>query len=159
MKPGEKPDPTVILGRMGEEGTCLITGAKLDLTYIPVDLDPSNILPSNMACLSNTVAKGITYSYYYELAFGEYKVLFDTPPEFEAYNTAIIGALPSSDFSYQAPLGSQNLVSVFEGLTARHLKGIFRVSYASYILDRTQYQGYLYRALLKKQSSSLIHTL
>lgn len=164
IEPGEKPDPKVILKRMGEDGVCLLTGSKLDVGYMPVDLDPSNVLPSNMVCISNDVAKDITYSYYYEVLFGPYKVLFDTPPQFEKYNLELVKALPTTDLHYTPSLGSQNFVNAFEWMTARHLKGIFRVAYVNhsdvdYIFDRTQYQGHLFRALLKKQSASLIHTL
>lgn len=159
MKAGEKPDPTTVLGRMGEDKTCLITGTKTDLTYLPVDLDPSNILPSNMACVTNEIAKDITYSYYYEATLGSYKILFDTPPQFEEHNMSMVNALPKENFVYDQKLGPQNFIAAFEALTARHLKGIFRISHANYILDRTQYQGHLYRMLLKRQSASLIHTL
>jgi len=141
LLPNETPRPEVILKRMSELGKCLLTGAEVDLTIIPVDLDAGNILASNMVCIQSKIAQEITYTQQYTYQGQHFQVTFDTPPHFEQYNKTLF------DFEIDQIAKDSRLVDVFKYLTTRHLKGIYKISDGFRTLDRYHFQGFVFRIL------------
>jgi hypothetical protein len=54
---------------MDEYNKCLLTGEEEDLVTVPVDFNPSNILPSNMARISKKFLEKspIVIEYFFQL--------------------------------------------------------------------------------------------
>jgi len=162
IKPGEQPKTPVILQRLSEDGICLLTGVTENLTYMPVDTNVNNILPSNMACISVGVAEKVSFTCYYHVTLqNNFKIIFDTPPLFKAYNLAII-----ENFEELPPPSAETgdaIIKLFEVLTKKHVKGIHSIEELSkgVTIDNAQFQASLLRTLAKKaqnQSKSKIIT-
>jgi hypothetical protein len=160
----EAPTFESVLKRMSEDGRCLLTGEIKDLTYFPVDTNPQNFLPSNMACVTDQIAGKVSYTYFYDVPLWEYTLTLDTPEVFQTYNenvVEIIQATKLEDKEQFQPSGPTQYIRLFEYLTRFHLKGIAKISHGKTYMDNTQYQGYLLRVLAnqkKSQSQSKIIT-
>lgn len=153
----EPPTFPKVLGRMSEDKRCLLTGAIEDLTYFPVDTNPQNFLPSNMSCISNEIAKGISYTIYYDTELWEYKITLDTPPEFYDYNQSVLSIIRETKLDANQlfhPTGHAQYTKLFEYLTKAHLKGIAKIAIGDSWIDNSQYQGYLLRALADEKANS-----
>jgi len=147
-------NPKVILSRMSEDGVCLLTGKKDDLTYVPVDMDTTNILPSNMVCVQKSLSKTMLLSYHYDVQFSDMMVMFDTPSHFERYNKTLLENISTSEIAGNHTV--DRILSVYDLFTLRHVKGFFKISCGNYQVHRIQYQEYLLRLLAEKLNSSKI---
>ena len=158
LLPEEKPKAELVVQRLSEAGKCLLTGASEDLTVLPVDSDPNNILASNMACIKRALAHDFLYTTYYSGTLHGYEVTFNTPPEFREYNLVILRQLDQPDTKWDFPHGNlgSEYIKVFELLTANHCKGINRVLNEVGYMEAHQYLAYIMRMRKKAQVSALI---
>ena len=162
MSPREAPNPKLILGRMSEAGKCLLTGGSENLVYSCVDMDVDNVLPSNMACVTQQVVEDSIFTNYYDLSLwgGEFVVTIDTPNVYKVYNTSIFQILEAQLDEKKECLDKVDLrfPHLFELLTARHVKGLFKIEQPStnMSMDRMQFMNYVMRALVKEQASNII---
>jgi hypothetical protein len=155
MKPGEKPDSQVMLSRMSEWGQCLLTGVKEDLAVLPVDLDPGNVLASNMAQISKSLTKSIAGAFNYEVALtDEIFLSFTSAPLFEPYNMALVEHLKGNPvFVKEESMNPLDfLYGVHTLLTSLHMKGIDKVTYRHYSLTSPQYLRICLGTLARSQS-------
>ena len=162
MSPKEAPQPKLILSRMSEAGKCLLTGETEDLVYSCVDMDVENVLPSNMACITQKMADESTFTNYYDLPLwgGEFVATIDTPNVYKVYNTSVFQILEmqTDEKTKCLDMGDLRFPHLFELLTARHVKGVFKISQPStnMSMDRLQFMNYIMRALIKEQASNII---
>lgn len=161
LDPHEAPTFEKVLRRMSEDGRCLLTGVKENLTYFPVDTNPQNFLPSNMACVSNDIAKDITYTFYYDKVLWGWRITFDTPPIFREYNENVFTILTGTKYQEKDKYDPKpnNMTALYEFLTKHHVKGIAKISASDdsgfeYWMDSAQYQGYLLRILAAEKAKS-----
>ena len=161
LDPKEAPTFPIVLGRMSEDKKCLLTGVTNNLTYFPVDTNPNNFLPSNMACISDDIAKEIFYTYYYDIEFYDYVITFDTPSIFQEYNEKALQLIlsqrmHSGDKEKFSPPNHCHLTSLYEYLTKYHVKGILRIATndKKTWMDNGQYQGYLLRKLAEEKTKT-----
>lgn len=169
--PNEKINPVLILQRMSEAGVCILTGQNEKLTILPVDLDIENILASNMAQISEEIAKNAKVSIGYSASLVPAEpstnpsttVKFETIPDFEEYNKSVfnINSLGISEISNKEENASKKLLNMFEFLTSLHLKGILEITIGSHVMNRFQYQHYIMRQLsdLNKKEEPKIHLI
>jgi len=154
-----KDPPTFpkVLKRMSEDARCLLTGSTENLTYFPVDTNPQNFLPSNMSCISDDIAKKISYTFFYDLELWGYTLTLDSPADFVEYNQSVIHIIRQTrlkDCEQFLPVAHNHFVGLFEYLTKAHLKGIAKIAYDKTWLDSSQYQGYILRALATEKASA-----
>lgn len=157
----EAPTFPIVLGRMSEDKRCLLTGVTDKLTYFPVDTNPNNFLPSNMSCISDDIAKEISYTYCYDIEFYSYVLTFDTPPVFHEYNDKVLNLIRSQrmhsgDSEKFKPAGNKHFTAFYEYLTKYHVKGISKISTedSREWMDNAQYQGYLLRVLAAEKTET-----
>lgn len=152
LKAGEAPKTEVVLTRMSESGICLLTGDTTDLLAIPVNYNPSNMLPTNMACLSKKIIADINYTFNYKIRClsNNLTVIFDSPECFREYNKTILTALEDQ-------LTSKNFLEVYELLMSRHIKGIDRLVFEDQDTNMswTQLQRYWFNHLGKNKDKGL----
>ena len=150
LKANETPKPDVILRRMSEDGVCILTGETKDLTYMPVDTNVGNILPSNMACVSMAIAKEVEYTCFYEATLGgRFKIIFDTPPVFREYNETVVKGMALDSAVHS---GTTKAIDLFGILAKKHAKGIHSIEdqVDRITIDISQYQSYVMRVLTKQ---------
>lgn len=172
MVAGEEPSAETILGRLGEFGKCLVTESTEDLTILPVDLNTSNILPSNMAMMSRGLLDKTPLILDYSLILNKdlpIVVEFKTIHKLYKYNKDIVQKLPLSTVLEQKHiefLSSDNfderftgniLSQVFEKLISLHVKGISKVSISNiFSLDWASYQTSVVSLLEQNKKKSNI---
>lgn len=158
LMPDEKPRADLIVQRLSEAGKCLLTGATDDLTILPVDSDPNNVLACNMACVKRPLARDFIYTTYYSAEVHGYDVTFNTPPEFREYNISILSQLEKPETEWDFPHGNlgSEYIKVFELLTSKHCKGIARVLNEAGYMETHQYLAYVMRMREKTKVSSII---
>ena len=156
LKYGEAPKADLILTRMSEAGICLLTGETSDILAIPVNLNTSNMLPTNMVCLSKKIIEDINYTYNYTLKCPNNKltIIFDSSECFVEYNKSLLSAL---DISEEVNLKSKDFIEVYELLMSRHVKGIDRLVFDDNDTNMswTQIQRYWFNKLDKNKNKSL----
>jgi hypothetical protein len=164
LKAHEQPKPDIVLQRMSEDGICLLTGVNENLSYMPVDGNISNILPSNMACVTNEIAHGVEFSFNYQTSlWKELTIVFDSPPEFQEYNL-VITEMVDREGDEGIKISEESFIPeifprIFEYLTAKHVKGLSKIIFnkQNCSMDWMQYQRSLMRSLAKiKKTSSII---
>lgn len=155
----EPPTIPSVLKRMSEDAQCLLTGEKDKLTYFPVDTNPQNFLPSNMSCILDSIAKEVSYTFYYELKLWDYTLLLDSPAVFKPYNESVIEIIATlhmgdqNTFKTTGP-AHEKFTDLYEYLTKHHLKGLAKISMGTESLDVNQYQGYLLRILAETKTQT-----
>lgn len=175
MAPGEKPNADVILKRMKEYDTCLLTGDTENLVSLPVDFNPANILPSNMARISKkyTETAPIIVDYRFNVDLNScipVALYFRSTLSFFAHNEQIIlnsvngqnvlsekqiKFLDTDDF--EKKFNGSFFTELFEYLTALHLKGIDKIELLScFSMDWSAYQAYLMGTLERMKNKSNI---
>jgi hypothetical protein len=162
LEADEKPNARLMVQRLSEDGKCLLTGVTEDLTYLPVDTNPDNILSNNMACVMRDLAKSMLYTVYYSTGIKGFDVTFCSPPEFQEYNLKIV-ELAENEVSPEASealkLEGYDLTKIYEFLTARHAKGIARIAAPDKNgthMDAQQYLGFVMRSRIKARASAII---
>jgi hypothetical protein len=173
--PGEKPNADTILKRMGEYDQCLLTKDTENLTSIPVDFNPSNILPSNMARVSKTflekapvvidygvklVVKEIEVNIYFRSSYQFYKYNRDIISEID-HDTLLsqkqIDFLKSEDFEER--FNGSALTEIFWNLVSSHIKGIDKVQILpGFSMDWSAFQAFIMGDLERRKSKSNIIT-
>jgi len=152
-----------VLQKLSEFGKCLLTGDAGKLTFVPVDTNPQNFLPSNMVSISDEIAKNITYTIFYSAELGPYEIAFDSSPVFLDYNLAIVNMLNTQfklDFNAEfGTTGDHNrFLELFEYLTRKHIKGIAQISYtkgdSKISIDSNQVQGCILREISKAATTA-----
>lgn len=133
--------PLDLATALSEQGVCLLTGEKENLVYLPVDGDPANVLPSNVACLSPAgmaLSEPIRIGYFLPLVPADrepdkgpwWGVSIESPYSFLEYNLGVFdvasAAVGSWGLDQSDPAGS--LVKVFTELVKLHAKGIKEVN-------------------------------
>lgn len=173
MVPNERPDANSILQRLGESSKCLLTGDEENLTTIPVDFNPSNILPSNMARISKKFMEKAPVVLEYQFSFTSQEVVFTVNfksiDSLYRHNKYLLETLPldnvleknQADFlkteSYDNTFNGSNLVRVFEFLTENHVKGVDRVTVQDrFSLDWVSFQTYVIGVLERNKNKSNI---
>jgi len=172
MVAGEEPSAETILGRLGEFGKCLVTGGTEELTILPVDLNTSNILPSNMAMMSRGLLDKTPLILDYSLILDTslpIVVEFKTIHKLYKYNKDIVQnlslhtVLEQKHIDFLASDGfderfTGNILShVFEKLISLHVKGISKVSIANiFSLDWASYQTSVVSLLEQNKKKSNI---
>lgn len=177
MLPGEKPNAEIVLKRMGEHGSCLLSGDTTDLCIMPVDFNPSNILPSNMASISTRYREKapLVIDYSFTVAVNPpadilIKIDFRSAYQFYVHNKKVLEAevnhksiisekqaafIVNKDF--EDKFNGRLFLELYEELTALHIKGIDRVTLLnSMSMDWSSYQAYLMGTLERKKSTSNI---
>ena len=147
------PNPENVLKQLSEFGKCLVTGEAGKLVFLPVDTNPSNFLPSNMSCVSDEVAKKISYTVSYSAHLWGYKIEFDTSPVFLDYNSSILEMIEAHLIGDHAQFQANDhtqFVPLYEYLTKKHVKGVFRISVGGVSMDNNQFQGFLLREITKR---------
>ena len=150
------PNPENVLKQLSEFGKCLVTGEAGKLVFLPVDTNPSNFLPSNMSCVSDEVAKKISYTVTYSAELWGFKIDFDSSPVFMDYNKSIIEMVKSQfvgDSAQFAALDHTQFVPLFEYLTKKHIKGVLKISAGDVSMDNNQFQGFLLREITKRSQT------
>ena len=174
MFPNERPEANAILQRMGEYYNCILTKEEENLITVPVDFNPSNILPSNMARISKRFMEKSPIVLEYLLSFKSlddvvFTVTFKSIAPLYNYNKQLLSFLPV-DFILEKPqaafLNSENfderfngtnLVSAFEFLTRSHIKGIDKITIQDHFsLDWIGFQSYVVGVLERNKSKSNI---
>jgi len=162
FSPEKPPSPVEMLTKLSENGKCLITGESGKVTPVPVDTNPDNFLPSNVSCVSDEIASGISYTLYYNAELWDYKLEFESSPVFMDYNLSILSLIRTQCLGdggqFQKP-DHKHFVGLFEYLTKKHVKGIHKISLVSGVsMDNNQFQGYLIRELgkQKRTTSSIV---
>jgi len=150
------PHPENVLKMLSEHGKCLVTGEADKLVFVPVDTNPQNFLPSNMCSVSDDIAKEISYTVSYKEKLWDYQLEFDSSPVFLDYNRSILHLIRSQclgDSEQFTPRSHDKFVPLFEYLTKKHVKGVYKIGYLSSIeevsMDNNQFQGYLLREITK----------
>ena len=138
-----KLSPVQIAGALSESGICLLTGETTGLSYIPVDGDPRNALPSNVACVSTAVINQIICQVGYSQQFHDYQVTLETPLVFAEYNCDAIASAQPLDPSPPGLLVDDRLLQTFALLAKAHVKGIRAISTGGYTLSWKQFQNHL----------------
>ena len=159
LDPNEAPTIPSVLQRMSEDGHCLLTGEKDKLTYFPVDTNPQNFLPSNMSCITDAIAKEVSYTFCYELKLWGYTLTMDTPPVFKPYNESVVEIISTLHMCEQdtfktAGPANEKFTDFYEYLTKHHLKGLAKITFGTESLDANQYQGYLLRILAETKAQA-----
>lgn len=147
------PSPENVLKQLSEFGKCLVTGEEDKLVFLPVDTNPSNFLPSNMSCVSDDIAKKITYTVNYSVNLWGYDLEFDTSPVFLDYNKSIIEMVQTQFIGDKAQFAANDhtqFIPLFEYLTKKHIKGVFKISAGGVSMDNNQFQGFLLREITKR---------
>jgi len=172
MLPNERPEANVILQRMGEYYNCILTREEENLVTIPVDFNPSNILPSNMARISKSFVEKSPIVLEYLLSFKSlgdtvFTITFKTIASLYKYNKRLLEVLPvdtildksqaeflrSDDFDER--FNGSNLVEAFEFLTRNHVKGIDKVTIQDHFsLDWIGFQTHVVGVLERNKSKS-----
>jgi len=141
-----KLSPAQITGAISEAGVCLLSGETTGLTYMPVDGDPRNILPSNVACISTDVAKQIKCHLGYGRTFLDFQVNLESPLLFAEYNyDALVSASEAPQPPAELPI-DERLLLTFRLLAKAHVKGVRSISTGGYTLTWKQFQNHLVSA-------------
>jgi len=179
--PGEKPHADTILKRMGEYDKCLLTGDTEELTSIPADFNPSNIMPSNMARISKKFLEASPVVIDYEIdiltCHGiSITVGFRSFYQFYKYNKNVIKEsinpeylLSKKQIDFLVPgkcderFNGSALTEVFWNLTTHHVKGIDKVSLRCYevpkfSMDWSAFQAFVMGDLERRKPKSNIIT-
>ena len=173
MLPAERPDANVILQRLGEHDKCLLTGEEDNLTTVPVDFNPSNILPSNMARISKRFMEKppivLEYLFSFKSQDVVFTVTFKSIAQLYAHNKKTLEFLPvdnilkknQADFlnseNFDNTFNGSNLVQVFEFLTENHVKGIDKITVQDrFTLDWVSFQTYVVGILERSKNKSNI---
>jgi hypothetical protein len=153
-------NPEKVLRNLSEYGVCVLTGHTADLVLKPVNFDVSMIIPSNICHVSKGVADAMNYCYLYDWSHRNWTITFESPPQFESYNLAILNNLPLDTWVWE---GSQTLTRVWGELTQYHCKGIAKVGYATnttvatnYSMVDANYLAHLSIVEAKKPQSNII---
>lgn len=179
--PGEKPNVDNILKRMGEYDSCILTGDTEDLGSVPVDFNPANILPSNMARISKKFLDKAPLVVDYEIR----EVLpadlvltthFRSFYHFYKYNKQVFNEkinpehilsrkqidFLSSDNADERFNGSA-LTEIFWNLTTSHIKGIDKVTLHGFdglcfTMDYSAFQAFIMGDVERRRPKSNIIT-
>jgi len=157
LKHGEKPQTDMILGRMSEAGICLLTGERENVLAVPVDFNTSNMLPTNMVCLSKTIIEDIVHVLSYKVTCSEeLTISLCTPPCLIDYNKTLLSAL-----SEEIPKPKDfNFIEIYEMLMSRHIKGIEKISFTKEdaCMSWVQFQRYWFSAIdrMQKKKSKIV---
>jgi hypothetical protein len=141
---------------------CLLSGSTgINLNYYPVDGDTQNPLPSNVVCVSNDVVKDFGPTFGFTGNIWDFKVYFDAPEIFIAYNQSALNAiLMDMDIKKVDTNRPSGLVDLFDLLVTKHVKGILKVESLlnSWTMDRFQYQAHQVRLGMQqlRKSPSLV---
>ena len=152
-----KMDAKTVLQKLSENGRCLLSGATIELIYTVVDGDVSNILPSNIMCISKKFLDNLV-TCTYDADLWNFKVIFDSFGFLEEYNRSILEHLNSQDDGFVNSFDSDisRIIELYDYLARKHVKGLFKIICGKYTIDRIQYQNYLVSSLARSQSSSII---
>ena len=158
LKYGETPKADLILGRMSEAGICLLTGEMENTMPIPVDLNTSNMLPTNMANISKSIIENIHFTYNYKIKcpYG-LTFVFNTPHCFVDYNKTIIIGITE-----QLPAPTHNnFIEIYEMLMNYHVKGVDKIRFEEddSCMTWVQLQRYWFSTLDKNKSKKKVITL
>jgi len=135
-----------VIKNLSESARCLITGENTNLTVQPVDLNTSNLLPSNVASIKKELVSDIVFQYV--VPVGDYYICFESSPIFENYNRTCLAnptlVIPRFE-------GALTLYAFWDYLTRLHVKGIKTLSYNEYILENLNVNAYFLRKLKKRE--------
>ena len=152
LKPNEAPKADMILSRLSEAGVCLLSGEKENLVSIPVDFNTNNMLPTNMACISKTIASDILYTLKYSITLDQKGIVvtFNTPECFVEYNTSLLNAL---EFELPVPT-KDSFIEIYETLMSRHLKGVDKIKLVKFdrCIEWIQLQRYWFSQVDKMKN-------
>jgi hypothetical protein len=135
--------PSTLASSISEDGVCLLSGEKSNLTYYCVDGDTGNILPSNVACVSRETEATFGCRFGRVFPIWSFSVHCDAPLPILTHNESCLAILQTLGGVPNFPLNAMGLVDFFDSLIKSHVKGILKVTRGDYTLDRFQYQDYL----------------
>lgn len=126
--------PLDLATALSEQGVCLLTGERDGLVYIPVDGDPANVLPSNVACLSPAgmaLSDPVRVAYSLPLTSESGSTIlwgldFESPYSFLGYNLSLtsVASVALASWSLDPEKPAQSLITVFTELVKLHFKGL-----------------------------------
>lgn len=125
LMPNEQLNTDLMLSRLNESDICLLTGDKGNLVSFPVDLNTSNMLPTNMVCLSKSITDEVEYAYKYRVnVCGGTTIVFNTPECFIEYNKQLLTGLTDQIEAIAKP---KHFIELYELLMSRHVKGVHEI--------------------------------